>query len=133
MALFQHFLNGFFQHVGRHHRLETKDGLAVLGNQELAEVPTDGIALVEARACLLMNLVKHGRKLFGTFGITLERCLFLEVSVERTFILSIDINYVKQREGDVISQRAEALVPGSWPRNWLQGKARISRPWSLYF
>ena len=35
--------------------------------------------------------------------------MFLEVSVERTFILSIDVNFVKQREGNVISQRAEAL------------------------
>jgi len=35
--------------------------------------------------------------------------LFLEVSIERTFILSVDIDLIEQREGDVVSQRAEAL------------------------
>lgn len=27
----------------------------------------------------------------------------------------------------------EASLPGSWPPNWLQGKPRMTRPWSLYF
>ena len=56
-----------------------------------------------------MNPVKQGCKLLSAFRITLERCLFLEVSIERTFILSVDIDLIEQREGDVVSQRAEAL------------------------
>ena len=90
LFVFQHLLYGFLHHVGRHHGLEAEDGLAVFGDQELAEVPADGIALVEARASLLVNLVKLCGKLLGAFGIALEGCLFLEVGVERALRLTVE-------------------------------------------
>ena len=95
----KHLLNGFLQHVRRYHRLETQDGLAIFRDQELAEVPTDGVALVEAGAGLLMNLREHVAKLLGAFGIALERSLFLQISVEWTLILSVDVNFVEQGKG----------------------------------
>ena len=109
LFVFQHLLYGFLHHVGRHHRLEAEDGLAVFGDQKLAKVPADGIALVEAGAGLLVNLVKLRGKLLGAFGITLERCLFLEIGIERALRLTVDVNLIEQRECDIVVQRAEAL------------------------
>ena len=31
------------------------------------------------------------------------------------------------------ASRISSLLPGSCPRNWLQGNAKISNPWLLYF
>ena len=58
-SFFQHPLYVCFQVHWSNHRLKAQNGHAVFGNQELAEVPTDGIALVEACVYLLVNLVKH--------------------------------------------------------------------------
>ena len=80
----QHLLNSYFQVCRRNHRFKTQNGLAVLGDQEFAEVPTDGIALVEACAGLLVDLVKHCRKLLGAFGIAFERSLLFQVGVATT-------------------------------------------------
>lgn len=116
LFVFQHLLYGYLHHVGCHHGLEAKDGHAVFGDQELTKVPADGITLVEARSSLLVNFIKHCRKLFDTLGIAFERCLFLEVSVERALCFTVDVNLVEQREGDIVVQRAEALnlLVGAW-------------------
>ena len=66
-TILQHLLNINFHVRGRNHRFKPQDGLTVLGDEKLAKVPTDGIALVEACAGLLVDLVKHSRKLLGAF------------------------------------------------------------------
>ena len=91
----------------RHHRLETQDGLAVFGDQEFAEIPLDGVAFLESGSGFLVNHVELSGKRLVSFRIASERGFGFEIRVERALFLPVDINFVEQRERDVVVDGAE--------------------------
>ena len=89
---------------------ETDDGVAVAAYEEFAEIPTDGVALVEAAAVVGVELVDHLTEVFVVFwgvGAALIGGLSFEVGVEGGFVVAVDVDFGHDGEGYVVGEGAE--------------------------